>query len=217
MTAQSNEDIPKAVRWLALGAVVGPVLFDFAWIIIGSLRPGYSFVSRPVSALAIGTNGDFMRLAFLLYGLLVTSGVIAGFKRIICEMGIMARLASAVLLSISPLGVLWDGIFTMEAPEMHTLGAVVAFSTPIIAFPIVGILLRRVPGWRRFGVWMLLGCPLTLALLIGFMQSVPPSEMASGGGNLGLWQRALLLEVQAWYMAYGWLAFRALKKMDSAY
>lgn len=91
MTTQSNEDIPKAVRWLALGAVVGPVLFDFAWIIMGSLRPGYSFVSRPVSALAIGTNGDFMRLAFLLYGLLVTSGVIAGFKRIICEMGIMAR------------------------------------------------------------------------------------------------------------------------------
>jgi hypothetical protein len=158
-----------------------------------------------------------MRLAFLLYGLLVTLGVIAGFKRIICEMGIMARLASAVLLSISPLGVLWDGIFTMEAPAMHTLGAVIAFSTPIIAFPIVGILLRRVPSWRRFGVWMLLGCPLTLALLIGFMRSVPPSEMASGGGNLGLWQRALLLEVQAWYVAYGWLAFRALKKMDSAY
>jgi len=55
---------------------------------------------------------------------------------------------------------------------------------------------------------MIVGGPLTLALLVGFMQSVPFSEMATGGGNLGLWQRGLLLEVQVWFVALGWSAWR---------
>jgi hypothetical protein len=80
--------------------------------------------------------------------------------------------------------------------------------TPVISFLIVGLVLRRVPEWKRFGTWMLVGCPLTLVLLVGFSMSVPPSELATGGGSLGLWQRALIIEVQAWFMIMGWLTFR---------
>jgi hypothetical protein len=136
---------PQATRWLALGAVVGPVLFDLAWLVLGLLRPGYSPVSQQVSVLAIGQGGVFMRVAFLLNGLL----------------------------------------------------------------GIVGLVLRRVPEWKRFGTWMLLGCLLTLALLVGFTTSVPQNiNWATGAGSLGLWQRALGIEIQAWYVAMGWLAFR---------
>src|SRR6266699_711729 len=114
-----------------------------------------------------------------------------------------------VLLVLSPLGVLWAGIFTMDLLALHTLGTLVAFCTPVIAFPIVGLVLRHVPEWKRFGTWMLLGCLLTLALLVGFTTSVPPHiNWATGGGSLGLWQRALGIEVQAWFVAMGVLAFR---------
>jgi hypothetical protein len=33
---------PKTARTLALGAIVGPVLFTLAWLILGFLSPGYT-------------------------------------------------------------------------------------------------------------------------------------------------------------------------------
>ncbi len=198
-----------STRWLALGAVIAPVLFILGAFGLAPLHPGYSVVSQPVSALAIGPNGGFMRAGFLLYGLLVTVGVIAVFQGV-HELGTIARGVCTVLLALSPLGILWAGIFTMD-PEtlgLHTLGAMVALGTPVITLPLAGLVLRRAPSWHTFGTWMLVGGPLTLALLVGFTNSVPPSQMATGGGSYGLWQRALGIEVFAWYVALGWLAFR---------
>jgi hypothetical protein len=34
--------IPEATRWLALGAVAGPVLFTLAWFVLGFLSPGFT-------------------------------------------------------------------------------------------------------------------------------------------------------------------------------
>jgi hypothetical membrane protein len=200
--------IPGTTRWLALGAVAGPILFTLAWLVLGQLRPGYSFVSRPVSALGIGPNGVFMDAAFVLNGVLLIVGLTAVFQSLKHQLGALARWMCTALLLLSPLGVLWDGIFTMNTLALHTLGAEVALGTPVISFLIVGLVLRRVPEWKRFGTWMLVGCPLTLVLLVGFSMSVPPSELATGGGSLGLWQRALIIEVQAWFMIMGRLAFR---------
>jgi len=208
-TTPAAQATPSATRWLALSAVAGPVLFDLAWIVLGLLRPGYSPVSQQISVLAIGQGGVFMRVAFLLNGLLGIVGVIAVFQSFKHTLGAVARWTCTVLLVLSPLGVLWAGIFTMDLLALHTLGTLVAFCTPVIAFPIVGLVLRHVPEWKRFGTWMLLGCLLTLALLVGFTTSVPPHiNWAIGGGSLGLWQRALGIEVQAWYVALGALAFR---------
>lgn len=197
-----------STHWLALGTVAGPVLFTLASLALGSLRPGYSTISQQVSALAIGPNGEFMRAAYLLYGLLVTVGVIAVFRGLRHDLGPVARWAGMALLVISPLGILWAGIFTMDNLAIHNIGTQAAFATPVITFPVVGLLLRRARSWRRFGILMLLGGPLTLALLIGLITSIPMSEMATGGGSFGLWQRALGIEVFAWFVALGWLAFR---------
>lgn len=201
---------PGPARWLALGTAAGPVLFTLAFIVLGSLRPGYSSVSGQVSTLAVGPNGAFMRAAFLLDGLLTTVGVVAVFQGLRHELGMVARWACAVLLALSPLGLLWAGIFTIDYGAVHALGPIVAFGTPVVTYPVVGLLLRRAPSWRRFATVMLLGGPLTLALLVGFTNSVPQSVMRAGGagGSLGLWQRGLGTEVFAWFVAMGWLAFR---------
>jgi hypothetical membrane protein len=195
-------------RWLALGAIAGPVIFIFAMFVLGSFRPGYSFVSQPVSALGIGPNGIFMNAAFVLNGLLMIGGVIAVFQNAKLELGTAARWICAGLLLLSPIGVLLCGIFTMNTLSLHMVGVQLAFTTPIFSFLIAGLLLRRAPSWRRFGTWMLLGCPLTIALLVGFITSVPFAQMATGGGAMGLWQRAMGVEVLAWYAAMGWLGFR---------
>src|SRR5215471_7912463 len=82
---------PQVTRWLALGTVVGPVLFALAWLVLGPLRPGYSPVSQQISALAIGQGGVFMRVAFLLNGLLGIVGVIAVFQSFKHTLGAVAR------------------------------------------------------------------------------------------------------------------------------
>lgn len=202
------ETAPKAIRWLMLGAVIGPILFTLAWIVLGSPRPDYSFVSQPISALGIGPKGPLMNVAMMLNGLLTTVGVIAVFQGLKHELGAVARWACTLLLAVSPLGILLAGIFTLDSPDLHKVGAQLGFGTPIISFLIVGLVLRRVPSWRTFGTWMLLGAVLTLTLLIGFTASVPESQMLTGGGRYGLWQRALITEVLAGFAALGWSAFR---------
>jgi hypothetical protein len=203
-------DAVRVARRLALGAIVGPILFDVAAISAGLMRPGYSLVARPVSALAVGPDGVYVRGAFELYGALVTVGILAALGETRRELQPLARWVCMVLLAISPLGVLVAGIFTMDPSTLglHMIGVQLAVTTPILALPSVGVLLRRAPTWRRLGTWMLLGGPLTLLLLVGFMQSIPFTEMVAGGGRFGLWQRALLLEVQGWYVAVTWQSLR---------
>src|SRR5258708_6060634 len=199
----------QATRWLALGAVVGPVLGTLGGIVLGFLRPGYSPISQQISALGIGPHGAFMDAAFMLTGLLCIVAVIAVFQGLKNELGTAVRWTCTALLLLSPFGLLWIGIFTMNTLALHLVGTQLAFVTPIIALPIAGFVLRRVPSWRRFGTWMIvIGGPLTLALLIGFIMSVPVSERVTGGGSYGVWERALASEVLGWYVAMGWLAFR---------
>jgi hypothetical protein len=199
----------QVTRWLTLGAIVGPVLGTLAWIVLGFLRPGYSHVSQQISALGIGPNGAFMDAAFMLTGLLCIVAMMAVFQGLKNKLGTVARWTCTALLLLSPFGLLWIGIFTMNTLALHLVGAQLAFTTPILALPIAGFVLRGVPNWRRFGTWMMvIGGPLTLALLIGFIMSVPVSERLTGGGSYGLWECALVSEVYTWYVAMGALAFR---------
>ncbi len=58
---QPAPPIARLIRWLTLGAVVGPILFTLAWMILGKLSPGYtawgihfapySPISQPISGL----------------------------------------------------------------------------------------------------------------------------------------------------------------------
>src|SRR5438093_2774771 len=100
----------ETARWLALGAVAGPVLFTLAWFILGFLSPGYTLfgtliapyspISQPISGLGLGPTGPFMNTAFVLSGLLIMVGVVGIFQGI-REMGVVARWSCTVLLALS--------------------------------------------------------------------------------------------------------------------
>lgn len=80
----ATKTTPKTIRWLALGAIAGPVLFTLAWVILGVLSPGYtawgtriapySSLSQPISGLGLGPTAPFMNAAFVLRGLLSGCG-----------------------------------------------------------------------------------------------------------------------------------------------
>jgi hypothetical protein len=220
-----------AMRWLALGAVAGPVLFTLAWLVLGFLSPGYVLLDTqiaphagillPVSALATGPTGPFMSAAFVLSGLLLLLGVIGVFHGI-REMDANARWSCILLLALSPLGAVAAGLATPRtlslyaggfALGVHAEGVLLAVASPVPSFLIVGLLLRSVPRWRRLGAWLLWGSPLTLALLILFLATFNP--LAIGGATQplmllrlgGLTERALFLASEAWFVALGWAAF----------
>jgi hypothetical protein len=49
-------------------------------------------------------------------------------------------------------------------------------ATPVLSFLVVGFSLRRIPRWRRFGSWLLLGSPLTLSARSGGLTTPDRSE-----------------------------------------
>lgn len=221
LTASAPQDRPQpATRWLALGAVAGPVLFTLAWLVLGFLSPGYTLygtpiapyspISQPVSGLGLGPTGPFMNAAFVLSGLLLLAGVVGAFHGI-RELGGVARWSCVVLLVLSPLGAVMAGIFTLESFFLHFVGFLLAAATPVLSFIVAGFLLRRVPSWRRFGSWLLVASPLTLVLVFVFFQTFNPAAAGAGLGFAGLTQRVAVVEIQAWYVAMGWLAYRAQK------
>jgi hypothetical membrane protein len=192
-------------RWLALGAVAGPIFFMLAYTILGFLRPGYSLVSEQVSGLGVGVNASAMNASFILMGLLIFVGVIGIFQNM-KELSAVARWICIILLELSPIGAIICGLYTFETFFLHFIGFFLACGTPVICYLVVGLLLRRVPLYRRIGSWLILGSPLTLILLYMFFTTF--DYLHTDVGAAGLIERVLILEVHAFYLTLGWLVFR---------
>jgi hypothetical protein len=148
-----------------------------------------------------------MNTAFVLCGLFLLAGAVGIFQGI-REMGAVARWSCTMLLALSALGAAVDGIFTLESFLPHMVGFLLGIASPVLSFVVIGLLLRRVQRWRRFGSWLLLGSPLTLVLLVLFFLTFSPTVAGTQTGVAGLTERILAVEVQAWFVALGWLAFR---------
>jgi hypothetical membrane protein len=118
------------------------------------------------------------------------------------------RRTAAGLLARSGVGQALCGVFDLEAVLPHTLGFVLALGAPVVGFLAAGRYLRDLPGWRRFGTWLLLGSPLTLVLLVGYFMAFQPTVDGAEHGIAGLLQRVAVVEVHAWFVALGWLAYR---------
>ena len=203
-------------RVFALGAVAGPILLNATWLVLGFLSPGYtlwgahiapySAISQPFSGLGLGPTAPYMNGAFVLSGMLL----IAGAYGVLCGIGEMTpldRWIATVLLALPGVGSVVDGLFNLEHFMLHFAGFVLALST-IAGFPVVGFLLRRIERWRAIGTGLVVAGPLTLALAILYFATFTPTVEGVQTGVAGLTERILVVELQAWYVALGWLAFR---------
>ncbi len=216
-TQPSTLIVPKTARWLALSMVAGQVLFTLAWFILGFVSPGftifgtviepYSAISTPLSGLGLGPTGPFMNAAFVLSGLLILVGVIGVFQSI-QEMSAIGRWSCTALFALSPLGMVVDGIYTIESFKPHMAGVLLGSATPVISFLVAGLYLRRIPSWRRFGSWLLVASPLTLVLVILFLATFDLETIAAGSGVAGLTERIFCVELAAWFVAMGWKSFQ---------
>lgn len=217
--AKTSPAPSRAAQLAALGAVAGPILFTLAWLILGFLSPGYTIygtriapyspISQPVSGLGMGVTAPYMNAAFVLgAGLLTMIGVVGVFATLRAYGGRVHRAVCAGLLCLSPLGLGLCGIFTIETPLVHLICFLLFVLTPFISFPVAAAFLRRVPGWRRFSTALLIAVPMTAAMLAWFFLSYDQAAITVGQGISGIPERLLLIELQAWFVALGWLGYR---------
>ncbi len=213
-------------RWLALGAIAGPVVLTLAWIVLGLMRPatknawGVSggvtgMITQPFSGLGLGPNGTLFNAAFVVSGLLILAGLVGVFQTIEAGSRPSARRWCAALLALSGLGPVVCGIFTLESFLLHTMGFLLGCVSPVASILVTGHFLRRIPSWRRFGTWLALGSPLTLLLLIVYFVMFDLATMAAGLGVAGLTERILVVEVLGWFVAMGWLAMRRASRVPA--
>jgi hypothetical protein len=204
-----------AMRRLSFGAIAGPVLFTVAWLVLGFLSPGYamfdieideySAVSQPISGLGLGVTAPYMNAAFVAAGLLMLAGLVGIFRALPATP--RARWVAG-LLACTPVGLIIDGIFDLESMMLHLLGFAIGIVVPVLGFVVAGAFFRGIPGWRRFGTWLRLGGPLTLALIVLYFATFDPTAAGASHGIAGLTERILVTEVLAWFAAMGWLSLR---------
>ena len=211
-----------ASRQLALGAVIGPVLFTFAWIVLGILQPptqnmygvmgGISgAISNPISGLGVGPQAQLFNAAFVLCGLLTAAGVVGVLRTLGAARRPVMSSISMILLALSPLGLAMAGAYTLAVSiPLHMLAAALLFLTPAVSFVVAGLYFRGISDWRRFGTCLIVGSPLTLLLFVLYATSFNQAGVAAGEGVAGLTERIMMLEVSVWYVAMGWKAFRRL-------
>lgn len=128
---------PKTIRWLSVGALIGPILFTLAWFILGFVSPGftiygvtispYSPISAQISALGLGSTAIYLNTAFVLTGVLMLMGLVGIFWKM-DEFGDRTPWAALILLAVTPLGAILDGFFTINAGFIHYVISILAFS-----------------------------------------------------------------------------------------
>ena len=118
-------------RLLALGGVLGPLIFVVAVTVAGLLRPGYSPMHQAISDLGVGRRPWLLNVPLVVMGAALIA-CSAGLLRAIGPLlGDPWRWICSGLLTLPGLGFAWAGIFT-EAPATLTLHW-------IVGMPLVGI------------------------------------------------------------------------------
>jgi hypothetical protein len=176
-------------------APLGAVIFTLAWIVLGAISPGYrlfdlvidpySPIAQPISGLGLGVTGPWMNTAFIVSGALVATGAILAARTATTR---LLRVAT-ILLSLTGVGMILDGIFTLESVMLHLVGFLLAVPLPAVGLIIAGIGMRKE---RPASIIAIAGGILTLVLFAAFMATFDPYSAGDNSGISGLLQRTLV-------------------------
>ncbi len=196
-----------SLRLVALLGVVSPILCVLVFTLAGILRPGYSPIHSAISALGAGPDGWILNTDLIISGLLFIIFAIGFYWWMRPIINHEWLLASTILLLLSGLGVVNEGIFHQPAHGdpaahlhmvLHGMGLAVLFYSLIIALLIIGWRLRTIAGWRVYGWYLLLTAFATLGLLI------VPTQIASSGHIWGFIERTQVIVGFSWSIVIGW-------------
>jgi len=208
----------RRARVLALGGIVGPLLFAAVAVVCGALRPGYSHVTQFVSELGEtgGSHSALMNLlGFVPAGLLfVAFGVALGHVAPRTASSVVA----ALLIVVYGLGVTGAGVYSCDpgcptdnlsrAAALHLALSMTAFVAGIAGMALWAYCFRARRGWRPLWRFSAVSSALALALLVVFLASQPTRSLT------GVWQRLFVATLDLWCAIVGWRALRVLGDPD---
>jgi len=198
---------PEHRRWLALGGVLGPMIFVAAILATSAARPEYDHASQMISELGEvdAPRAVLMNYGgFLLYGLLIVGFAVAlhaGVRRGPGDwlgpllLGIYGMAYAAV--AFAPCSPGCTGAVPTANEQAHFLLSRVIILTAVAAPLVLFARLRKDPAWARVS-------PVVLVLtVLGYLLFLLPIP----GLQAGLQQRLFLACTLAWIVVLGWRLF----------
>lgn len=201
----------RGVRILALGGVLGPVLFSAVVVLCAALRPDYAHLRNFISELgATGTpHASLMNYgAFLPTGLSIAALGVSLASRLREH---WLFLLGALLVVLFGAGVTTSGFVSCDAgcpfggsPEnrAHQALAPAIFLAAILGTAVLGIAFRALPTWRPLWLYSLATSGLAFVLLGALAVSLASRELT------GLWQRGMVGALFLWCVVVGLWCFR---------
>jgi hypothetical membrane protein len=206
----------SVARVLAIGGIVGPILFTAAFILQALFRAGYSHVAEPVSALAAGPNGWLQNVNFFVLGPLMVAYAVG------LHLGVRSSrfgLLGPALLAVSGLGLVVAGAFpgardasgAFSVGPGHVIGASMAFLGAGAGLIAISRRMARDPRWRSVANYALASGIAVVVLFLATGPLAVPDE-APLHDYAGLLQRAT---VALWFACTIVLALR-LRRIEKA-
>jgi hypothetical membrane protein len=200
----------QIARWLALGGVVGPILFVAAFTVGGVVRPGYSPIHQAASDLGVESNAWLLNVSLILLGILLIAFAFGFFRSLRPALSQTWRWVCAALLACTGLGFAVAGIFT-EAPATVAIHWMVGMPLlvlgSVVGFFLTGLALRRDARWRGWSAYTLVASLVTIVLIASMFWVFTPGTPLAPARLGDLMERALFIEILAWYVAFGWRLF----------
>ena len=199
------------IRYLALGGIIGPVIFILAIITNASLRSDYSHISNFISDLGNtgSPNAAVMNYGgFLPFGLMMIAFGLS--LLIMLPKGPGFRIGPFLVL-VFGIGVLLAGLYSGSdscPPEctrenmIHDYVSLIAFFSAIIGIGILSFSFRNHQDWAALSVYSMITCLVAILFLALMIRSVDARIYT------GMWQRLFLLTLFVWFSIVGWRACR---------
>ena len=147
-----------------------------------------------------------MNAAFVASGLLIAIGAVGVF-RAIPGLSSRARTTYTAIFALAGLGLVIDGLFTLEQIMAHTLGFGLGIGALVVGYFLAGRALRRMPAWRGAGTLALVASGLTIGLTVVFFATFSPTPEGATTGIAGLTERILVVEALLPIAVLGWLTY----------
>lgn len=206
-------------RMLALGGIIGPLLFTLVVITSAAFRPNYNHLHDFMSALGASdspTEHLMNFVGFLPTGLLMALFGLSLFIYLRSSKSFLSIIGS-LLIVIFGLGMITAGIYSCDADcfESVTKEGVIHGQVSSITFPsvILGILLLGISfgnqvAFRKFMWYTLLTALLAGIFMVNMIGTFETRTFT------GLWQRLLLLSVFTWTAVIGLFIYNSGKALN---
>jgi hypothetical membrane protein len=204
-------------RISGVALVLGPTQFAIATLVEGALIPGYGLITHWISDLGAPPNQTppfapgtslwwLFSASLILMSLLIFLGLV-GLQPLLG--GRLTGKLTLVIIAVVALGGVGVAVWNeVDALEMHSISALIAFGLGWVAMVLFGLYARSSPLWKgAWAPWSILGGSVSLGALALYIiptflgRANVPEWMASiyPGGS----ERLIVLPLILWMVALG--------------